>query len=70
MAQSIEMYVALRTLGVETQLVTYPEEGHSIGEREHQLDLIRRVVGWFVRGISGRDARNVDQIVPATNDCG
>ena len=46
-AQSIEMYIALRTLGVETQLVTYPREGHSIEEREHQLDLVRRVVGWF-----------------------
>jgi dipeptidyl aminopeptidase/acylaminoacyl peptidase len=46
-AQSVEMYVALRTLGVETQLVTYPREGHSIEEREHQLDLVRRVVGWF-----------------------
>jgi dipeptidyl aminopeptidase/acylaminoacyl peptidase len=46
-AQSVEMYVALRTLGVETQLVTYPREGHSIEEREHQLDVIRRVVGWF-----------------------
>jgi dipeptidyl aminopeptidase/acylaminoacyl peptidase len=41
------MYVALRTLGVETQLVTYPREGHCIEEREHQLDVIRRVVGWF-----------------------
>ncbi len=46
-AQSIEMYVALRTLGVETRLVTYPREGHSIEEREHQLDVIQRVIGWF-----------------------
>jgi len=46
-AQSVEMYVALRTLKVETQLVTYPREGHFIEEREHQLDLVRRVVGWF-----------------------
>ena len=48
-AQSVEMYVALRTLGVETQLVTYPREGHSIEEREHQLDVIRRVLSWFER---------------------
>jgi dipeptidyl aminopeptidase/acylaminoacyl peptidase len=45
--QSIEMYIALRTLGVDTQLVTYPREGHSIGERNHQIDAIRRVLGWF-----------------------
>jgi len=55
-AQSIEMYVALRTLGVETQLVTYPREGHSIEEREHQLDVIRRVTGWFERNLQpGRE---------------
>lgn len=41
------MYVALRTLKVETQLVTYPREGHSIEEREHQLDLVRRALDWF-----------------------
>lgn len=46
-AQSVEMYVALRTLKVETQLVTYPREGHCIEEREHQLDLVRRVLDWF-----------------------
>ncbi|MDQ3834767.1 MAG: S9 family peptidase [Actinomycetota bacterium] len=48
-AQSVEMYIALRTLKVETQLVTYPREGHSIEEREHQLDLVRRVLDWFER---------------------
>jgi dipeptidyl aminopeptidase/acylaminoacyl peptidase len=48
-AQSVEMYIALRTLKVETQLVTYPREGHSIEEREHQLDLVRRVLNWFER---------------------
>jgi dipeptidyl aminopeptidase/acylaminoacyl peptidase len=55
-AQSIEMYVALRALGVETQLVTYPREGHSIEEREHQLDVIRRIIGWFERHL--RPERN------------
>jgi len=53
-AQSVEMYVALRTLGVETQLVTYPRERHSIEEREHQLDLVRRVVGWFEKHLQPR----------------
>src|SRR5215218_10343115 len=39
------MYVALRTLRVEAQLVTYAREGHSVEEREHQLDVVRRLVG-------------------------
>ncbi|MBV9453188.1 MAG: S9 family peptidase [Rubrobacter sp.] len=47
--QSVEMYIALRMLGVETQLVTYPREGHSIEERRHQIDAIRRILGWFCK---------------------
>ncbi|HVX31319.1 MAG TPA: S9 family peptidase, partial [Nitrolancea sp.] len=48
-AEGREMYIALRTLGVETQFVTYPREPHSFTERKHQLDLIRRVVAWYER---------------------
>jgi dipeptidyl aminopeptidase/acylaminoacyl peptidase len=48
-AQGQELYVALKTLGIETQLVTYPREGHGIRERKHQLDLMQRVVEWFDR---------------------
>jgi dipeptidyl aminopeptidase/acylaminoacyl peptidase len=48
-AESIQLYVALRSLGIETQLVTYPREGHRIEERKHQLDLLRRMAGWFER---------------------
>jgi dipeptidyl aminopeptidase/acylaminoacyl peptidase len=44
--QAYEMYVALRTLGVDTQLVTYPREHHPILEREHQIDLLTRVADW------------------------
>ena len=47
--QGREMYVALRTLGVETQFVTYPREGHPIKERKHQLDLVGRIVSWYDR---------------------
>jgi dipeptidyl aminopeptidase/acylaminoacyl peptidase len=48
-AEGREMYIALRTLGVETQFVTYPRERHGFTERKHQLDLIRRVVEWYER---------------------
>lgn len=46
-AQGVEMYVALRTLGVKTQLVTYPRQEHGIEERKHQMDLLSRVRNWF-----------------------
>jgi dipeptidyl aminopeptidase/acylaminoacyl peptidase len=48
-AQGIELYVGLRMLGVETRLVTYPREGHEIEEREHQRDLIERMIDWYTR---------------------
>jgi dipeptidyl aminopeptidase/acylaminoacyl peptidase len=46
----------MHSFKVETQLVTYPREGHSIEEREHQLDLVRRVLNWFERHL--RPERN------------
>jgi dipeptidyl aminopeptidase/acylaminoacyl peptidase len=54
MAQGMEMYIALRQLGVKTRFVTYPREGHSISERKHQIDLMQRVIGWFDEHL-GRD---------------
>ena len=36
-------YWALRSAGVETQLVLYPEEGHPIRQMPDQED----VLGWF-----------------------
>ncbi|MBA2451777.1 MAG: S9 family peptidase, partial [Chloroflexia bacterium] len=51
--QSIEMYISLQQVGVETTLVTYPREGHSIRERKHQLDLLNRVLEWYERFLCG-----------------
>jgi len=48
-AQAYEMYVALKTIGVETQLITYPREHHPIQERDHQLDLLARIADWCDR---------------------
>jgi dipeptidyl aminopeptidase/acylaminoacyl peptidase len=45
--QAKELYRALKTMGVPAQLVIYPREPHSIQERAHQLDLLRRVLDWF-----------------------
>lgn len=51
--QAYEMYVALKMLGVETQLVTYPRENHPILERDHQIDLLERVAAWCDRYMKG-----------------
>jgi dipeptidyl aminopeptidase/acylaminoacyl peptidase len=45
--QSWEFYNALNALGVPTDLVVYPRQGHSFHERAHMLDLLQRLTGWF-----------------------
>ena len=40
------MAQAMRELGVPCELVIYPREPHGIRERQHQLDLLRRVRAW------------------------
>jgi len=48
-SQSFEMFVALRSLGVDTELVIYPRENHPILERDHQIDLLTRIALWCDR---------------------
>jgi len=46
-SQGREFYSALRHLGVPTEYVTYPREGHQVGERHHQRDLLARLCDWY-----------------------
>jgi dipeptidyl aminopeptidase/acylaminoacyl peptidase len=46
-AQSYEFWHALRTLGVPTQLIIYPGEGHLFLKPENQLDRLNQTVAWF-----------------------
>jgi dipeptidyl aminopeptidase/acylaminoacyl peptidase len=45
--QAYEFYTGLKDVGVETELVVYPREGHTIQENAHQIDIQRRVMAWF-----------------------
>ena len=45
--QSLEFWHALETLGVPTQLVIYPGEGHRLREPAHIADVAHRTVDWF-----------------------
>ena len=45
--QSFEYWHALRTLGVPTTLVVYPNEGHHFVNPGHQRDLLQRALNWF-----------------------
>jgi dipeptidyl aminopeptidase/acylaminoacyl peptidase len=45
--QSYEFWHALKSLGVETQLVVYEREGHLFAKPAHQRDKIERAIAWF-----------------------
>ena len=45
--QSFEMWHALKDLGVKTQLVVYPDEGHGFRNPEHIRDRNERMIKWF-----------------------
>jgi dipeptidyl aminopeptidase/acylaminoacyl peptidase len=47
LGQAYEFHHGLKDLGVETEMVIYPRERHSIQERAHRLDVQRRVLAWF-----------------------
>ncbi|PYL79619.1 MAG: hypothetical protein DMF21_12135 [Verrucomicrobia bacterium] len=46
-SQSYEFWHALKTLGVPTQLIIYPGEGHLFIKPENQADRMDKTVGWF-----------------------
>jgi dipeptidyl aminopeptidase/acylaminoacyl peptidase len=52
MDQAEQMYNALRKLGIDTELVRYPNESHGMsrnGRPLHRVDRLRRIMGWFAR---------------------
>jgi dipeptidyl aminopeptidase/acylaminoacyl peptidase len=46
-AGSEQMYQALRSLGVPTKLVVYPNQFHGIGVPSYQVDVLERYIGWY-----------------------
>lgn len=47
LTQGNELFRALKELGVETEFVIYPREGHGWVERKHKLDAWHRHLAWF-----------------------
>ena len=48
-----QMYQALRSLGVDTQLVIYPGQFHNITMPSYQRDRLERYAGWFNKYLMG-----------------
>jgi dipeptidyl aminopeptidase/acylaminoacyl peptidase len=44
---SEQMYQALRTLGVPTQLIIYPGQYHGISKPSYLKDRLERYVAWY-----------------------
>ncbi|MFZ0640976.1 MAG: S9 family peptidase [Candidatus Acidiferrales bacterium] len=51
-----QMYVALKDVGVETEFVMYPREGHGIREVKHQIDDMDRSIAWYEKHFPDRSA--------------
>ncbi|MGA8940563.1 MAG: S9 family peptidase [Acidobacteriaceae bacterium] len=49
--QSFEFWHALRDLGVKTQLVVYPDEGHGFRNPAHIRDRAAREIRWFAENM-------------------
>jgi len=50
-SQGREFHRALKALGVPTELAIYPREPHGFREREHQIDVQKRIVDWLKRWV-------------------
>jgi dipeptidyl aminopeptidase/acylaminoacyl peptidase len=54
LGQSQESYRTLKRLGVTTQLVIYPDQGHGIMTPSYQLDKMKREFGWIEKYLVGK----------------
>jgi dipeptidyl aminopeptidase/acylaminoacyl peptidase len=46
-AEAEQFYIALMDVGVDTQMVRYPREGHGLRETKHVADSIERSIAWY-----------------------
>jgi dipeptidyl aminopeptidase/acylaminoacyl peptidase len=54
--QCAQFHRGLRRYGVATEFVVYPREGHGIREEKHAIDVLNRVVDWFVSYLAAAKA--------------
>jgi dipeptidyl aminopeptidase/acylaminoacyl peptidase len=55
-AGSEQMYVALRSRGVPTELIIYPDQHHGISTPSYKKDRLDRYVAWYDRYVKGAPA--------------
>lgn len=57
---SEQLYQALKRLGVTTELVVYPGEGHVFETPSYNKDLYQRVLAWFGKFVKGEARQGSD----------
>ncbi|HEY3028158.1 MAG TPA: S9 family peptidase [Pyrinomonadaceae bacterium] len=55
-----QMYQALRSLGIDTQLVIYPNENHGIQRPSYVRDRLERYLAWYNKYLKKTPSSNVD----------
>jgi dipeptidyl aminopeptidase/acylaminoacyl peptidase len=58
-AEAEQFYIALHDIGVETIMVRYPREGHTIRESKHIVDQIERSVAWYENHFSTQSVHHI-----------
>jgi dipeptidyl aminopeptidase/acylaminoacyl peptidase len=58
LGQSQETYRTLKRLGVTTQLIVYPDQGHGLAVPSYQLDKMRREFEWIDKYLARREERH------------
>ena len=57
-----QMYQALRSLGIDTQLIIYPNENHGIARPSYQRDRLERYLAWYDKYLKpGRTSTSAQQ---------
>jgi dipeptidyl aminopeptidase/acylaminoacyl peptidase len=51
-AEAEQFFVALKDVGVETEMIRYPREGHGLRETDHVIDALLRSIAWYDRWFS------------------
>ena len=49
-----QMYQALRSLGIDTQLIIYPNENHGISRPSYVRDRYERYLAWYEKYVNGK----------------
>jgi dipeptidyl aminopeptidase/acylaminoacyl peptidase len=62
-----QMYQALRSLDVPTQLIVYPSQYHGITRPSYQRDRMERYLAWYAKYLKGEEKRTPPTATRAAN---